>query len=167
MLSSFTQRPSLLLWSSSSLRKPYVNARVLTLVKFTSTWMFGCLRCPYVRPLGMGVRIQKSIWCYHHWLKDHHYYNGHHHLCASLMSVHECLHLWSWLPTLVMLTAYTCDVWQIPTVPRRTSKGKETQICHRVVQTIDLLTWHSLCFNQLVLSTFRQFKSAIPHLLSP
>ena len=99
MLSSLTQRPSLLLWSSSSLRKPYVSARVLTLVKFTSTWIFGCLRCPYVPPSGTGVRIQKSIqksiWCYRHWLEDRHYYYGHHHICPSLMSVHECLYLWS------------------------------------------------------------------------
>ena len=163
MLSPLPQRPSLLLWSSSSLRKPYVSARVLTLVKFTSTWMFGCLRCPYVRPSGMGVRIhksiQKSIWCYRHWLKDHHYYNGHHHLCASLMSVHECLHLWSWLPTLVMLTAYTCDVWQIPTIPWRTSKEKETQIWHRFVQTTGLLTW--LWVSVLTIWYFRPFGNAV------
>ena len=61
MLSPLPQRPSLLLWSSSSLRKPYVSARVLTLVKFTSNWMFGCLWCPYDRPLGMVVSIHKSI----------------------------------------------------------------------------------------------------------
>ena len=36
MLSPLPQRPSLLLWSSSSLRKPYVSAQVLTLVKLTA-----------------------------------------------------------------------------------------------------------------------------------
>ena len=46
--------------------------------------------------------------------------------------------------------------------PQRTSKEKEIQICHQFVQVIDLLTWHSLCFNHLVLSNFWQCRSAIP-----
>ena len=37
-------------------------------------------------------------------------------------------------------------VWQIPAIPRWTSKEKKNQICHRFDQTISLLTWHSLCF---------------------
>ena len=31
----------------------------------------------------------------------------------------------------------------------QTSKEIETQVCHRFVQTIGLLKWHSLCFNHL------------------
>ena len=46
--------------------------------------------------------------------------------------------------------------WQIPVVP------PGTHISHWFVQTIGLLTWHSLCFNHLVLSTFWQCRSAIP-----
>ena len=53
-------------------------------------------------------------------------------------------------------------VWQIPAVPCKTSKEKEIQICRRFVQTIGLLTWHSLWFNHLVLSTFWQCRSEIP-----
>ena len=47
-------------------------------------------------------------------------------------------------------------------VPRQTSKEKKPQICHRFVQTIGRLTWHSLWFNHLVLLNFRQCRSAIP-----
>ena len=49
--------------------------------------------------------------------------------------------------------------------PWWTSMEKETQICHWFGQTIGLLTWHSLWFNHLVLSTFRQCRSAIPLVL--
>ena len=50
------------------------------------------------------------------------------------------------------------SVRQIPAVPRQTSNEKETQICHRFVQTIGLLSWLSVCV--LTIWYFRPFSNA-------
>ena len=52
--------------------------------------------------------------------------------------------------------------WQIKPIPQQTPKEKKTHICLQSAQTIGLISWLSLCFNHLILLTFRPCRPAIP-----